>query len=226
MRSRRPVALVGLVGIAGLLFLGAVPALAATPPTAAACQALADQYGGIAGTPNTTFFPGSPGTPPIPTVTDGEVVQLFQQICPTSAFGQAFAQHGGTAFVLGESGDAKTGSLVVEFTFEWRSSCPPALASSGECTFQEYWDGWPANNTTAGPSTYVGASVCACGASLDHASLNVPLVVGLGAAVGAAGVVVVVAWRHRRPRPPNGVADETANARDPPTERPPGPRTN
>jgi len=222
MRGKRFAALTSLVGVAALLFVGSVPVVGATLPTAAACQVLADQYGGIAGTPNTTFFPGSSG---VPALTDGEVVELFQQICPTSSFGQAFDQHGGSAFGIGESGDSATGYLVVGYTFNWQSSCPPAQASSGECTFQENWEGWPSNNTTAGPSSSVRPSLCSCGMSAGPAS-NLPLVVGLGAAVGAAVSVVVMARRHRRRRSPNGTIAKGGTGRDPMTPGPPGPGAN
>jgi hypothetical protein len=225
VRRQRHVATVGLAGLAALLLLGVVPTGAATGPTADACQVLGAQYPGTGGSPNGTFAPApTSNDPSSPRVTNGEVVQLFLQICPTPAFGQAFAQHGSSAFGLGESGNSWTGDLVVDFTFHWQSACPPAQAPSSECTFQENWDGWPSNGSTAGPTTEVAPSVCAgCPESPASATVVSLPEVGVGVVVGAAVVVVtLVAGRRRRHHPPSEIAPGAGSASDPAAAGRPG----
>jgi hypothetical protein len=208
MRHRGSGAALTLVVVAVLLLLGPRPAAAAT---SAGCQVLGEAYPGIGNSSHTPIFP------PPPNITNAAVVQLFGQFCSTPAFGQALSLHGSSAFGLQAGGNYSSGLVAVDFFFQWQSTCPPAVATAGPCTFQETWVGWPTNGSTAGPTTTDYPSICM--GCPSPAGTPVSLVgIGLGVGVGVAVVVALMVWRRRRHHPAKGTPANRAVVEESPRE--------
>jgi len=101
------------------------------------------------------------------------------------------------------------------FTISWIASCNNASIAPKiwSCSDQEWWIGNVTTNTIGGPFFYEGPIICmetTCGRDTGHQSilvvsngtpLPVTLVLGTGAAVGAAAAGIILANRGRPFRP-------------------------
>ncbi|HYK93986.1 MAG TPA: hypothetical protein VEY07_08110, partial [Thermoplasmata archaeon] len=143
---------------------------------------IANTSGAPPGAGSTAGGGNGTGQPPPPppffpsiNVTDGEVAQLFAQVCETAAFQSAFNSTGVQNFSLGGSFNARNGTAFIGYSFVWVAGCPPgAWVAYGLCSFEESWLANVTSKVITGPTVTVMPAVSSYGPGGSTAPPRVP----------------------------------------------------
>jgi hypothetical protein len=160
----------------------------------------------------------------MPTSVVHDTASLFDQLCVLPQFDSLIWTWGrvanftvnGTTYPLAAnlsiswSGTVASGWVSADFAVTWVFACEASGLASNEsaasmCSFQEYWNGYLANNTLVGPTTVVYPAATTGpvpgGSSPLHGIEGAPVAILLAAAGVGTGTGLTAWTRYRRAVP-------------------------